>query len=150
MRHNYIEYEDSGDRNKKLSVKEYLNEIKHYLRDMITNLQKSDTWKTHLTIAINFISAKHVDEERAMHSNSDNMEFLSCDNVNEVVSELFESLHSRYQISLETSMKESNFIFNLVQLLHYKCHKINVKCVGSYIDSEVWIEKKKTTINPKN
>ena len=63
---------------------------------MIINLQKSDTWKVQLTIAINFISAKHVDEEHAMHSNSNNMGFLSCDNVNEVVSELFESLHSRY------------------------------------------------------
>ena len=30
---NYIEYESSGDRNKKLSVKEYLEKIKPYLRD---------------------------------------------------------------------------------------------------------------------
>ena len=29
---NYIEYESSGDRNKNLSVKEYFNEIKPYLK----------------------------------------------------------------------------------------------------------------------
>ena len=39
---NYIEYESSGDRNN-LSVKEYLDKIKHYLRDIIIRLQKSDT-----------------------------------------------------------------------------------------------------------
>ena len=40
---NYIEYESSGDRNKNVSVKEYLDKIKPYLRDITTNLQKSDT-----------------------------------------------------------------------------------------------------------
>ena len=59
---NYIKYKRSGDRNKNLSVKEYLNEIKPYLRDKILNLQKSDTWKIQLTIAINFISSKDVDK----------------------------------------------------------------------------------------
>ena len=34
---NYIEHESNSDRNKSLSVKEYLNEIKPYLRDMIIN-----------------------------------------------------------------------------------------------------------------
>ena len=39
------------------------------------------------------------------------------------------------QIGLETSMRASDFIFDSVQLLHYKCHKINFKRGGSYIDS---------------
>ena len=42
---NYIEHESNGDKNKTLSIKEYLDEIKPYLRDMIKNLKKSDTWK---------------------------------------------------------------------------------------------------------
>ena len=37
---NYIEYESSGDRNKNLSIKEYLDKIKPYLRVKIINLQK--------------------------------------------------------------------------------------------------------------
>ena len=37
------------------------------------------------------------------------------DQADEVIEELFESLISRYQIGLETSMKDSNFIFNCVQ-----------------------------------
>ena len=80
---------------KNLPVKEYLDKIKPYLSDIIINLQKSDTWKTQLTIVINFISSKYVDEERVMHLESNNIEFMQYDNINEVVNELFESLLSR-------------------------------------------------------
>ena len=40
---NDIEYENNGDRNKTLSIKKYLDEIKLYLKDIIKNLKKSDT-----------------------------------------------------------------------------------------------------------
>ena len=102
-----------------------------------------------LTIAINFISSKDVDEERVMHSRSNDMESIPCDNINEVVDKLFESLLSRYQVCLETSMRRSNFIFDPVQLFYYKCHKINFKRGRSYIGSPDWIKEKNTTINPK-
>ena len=34
---NYIEYESKGDKNKTLSIKEYLNMIRPYLRDIIND-----------------------------------------------------------------------------------------------------------------
>ena len=40
---NYIEHESNGDRNKKLSVEEYLNKTIPYFKDIINNLKKSDT-----------------------------------------------------------------------------------------------------------
>ena len=123
---NYIEYESSGDENKNLSVKEYLDKIKHYLRNIIINLQKFDTCKTQLTNAITFISFKVVDEEHVIHSKINDIELMPCDNENEVANELFESLRSRYQIGLETSMRGSDFIFDSIQLLYYKCDKINL------------------------
>ena len=57
------------------------------------------------------------------------------DKADEVVEELFESLCNRYQNNLENWMKGSEFVFNYVHLLCYKCHKINAYCGGSYIDS---------------
>ena len=39
---NYGEYESNGDKNRNLSLDEYRNEIKIYLRNMIINLQNSD------------------------------------------------------------------------------------------------------------
>ena len=98
---NYVEYESNGDGNKALSVKEHLGNIKSYMRNIIINIQKSDTWKILLPIAINFISSKDVDEEHVMYSKSSNIEFMTCNNVNEVVNELFESSLLRYEIDLE-------------------------------------------------
>ena len=57
---NFIEYESNGDRNKNISVKEYHNKIKLYLKYIIIDLQKSGTWKVQLTIAINFICSKDI------------------------------------------------------------------------------------------
>ena len=51
----YAEYESNGDRNKTLSVEEYLNKVRPYRNDIINNLKESDVWKIQLTIANNFI-----------------------------------------------------------------------------------------------
>ena len=115
---NHIEYESSGDKNKNLSVKEYLDKSKPYLRDIIINFQKSDTWKIQLTI-----SDEDVDKKLVMHSKSNNIEFMPYDNATEVVNEHFELLFSRYIIGL----RGSDFIFDSIQLLYYKCDKINFK-----------------------
>ena len=47
-------------------------------------------------------------------------------------------------------MKGSDFVFDYVYLLYYKCHKINPNRGGSYIDSPDWIKNIKATINPVN
>ena len=47
-------------------------------------------------------------------------------------------------------MRGSDFIFGCVHLLYYKCHKINYKRGGSYIDSPECIKNKKATINRIN
>ena len=54
---NYIKCTSSGDRNKNISVREYLDKIKPYLKNIIINPQKSDAWNIQLTIAINFSSS---------------------------------------------------------------------------------------------
>ena len=64
--------------------------------DIIIDLQESGTRKMQLTIAISFAD------------------------------ELFESLLSRHQDNLETLMRGINFIFDSVQLMNFKCHKLNL------------------------
>ena len=58
-----------------------------------------------------------------MHSKSDNIEIMIYDKADEVIKELFESLLSRYQIGLETSIEGSDLIFDCVDLSFYKCQK---------------------------
>ena len=36
---NYVEYVSNGDRNKALSIEEYLNKIRPHLKDIINNLK---------------------------------------------------------------------------------------------------------------
>ena len=116
-------------RNKTLSVKEYLNKMRPYLKDIVNKLKKSDTWKIQLAIAANFISSIDNDEEHIVHTKSDNIKVLIND---EVIKKLFDSLKIGYQNNLET-MKNSEFIFDYVHLLYYKCNRINPDCEGSYI-----------------
>ena len=53
-----------------------------------------------------------------MYSISNNIKIISYKDVNEVVNEIFESFLSEYQDNLETSMRGSDFIFDLVQLMY--------------------------------
>ena len=74
------------------------------------------------------------------------------DEADEVIKRLFDSLKNRFQSNFEL-MKASDFAFDFVHLLHYKCHKINLDRGGSYIDSLDWIKNKKATtylINKKD
>ena len=59
-----------------------------------------------------------------MMKESDNIKIIINDEADEVIEELFKSLKNRYQNNLE-SMKGSEFVFDYVHLLYYKCHKIN-------------------------
>ena len=93
QRNNYIKYESSNNKNKKLSVEEYLNKIGPYLKD-INNLEESETLKIQPTIAINFVSCIDNDEEHVMNSKTDNIEILIYDKANEVIKKLFNELNN--------------------------------------------------------
>ena len=77
----------------------------------IINLQHADAWKIQFTIAINFISSKHAEEERVMHSSSGNIEFTPYSDANDI-DNLFKSPCSIYQENLETSMKKEVILFS--------------------------------------
>ena len=64
------------------------------------------------------MSSKDNDNERIMHSQSDNIEVMINYKADEVIEELFQSLLSRHQIGLETSMKGSDLVFDCVHFLY--------------------------------
>ena len=78
------------------------------MRDILIDLQNSDTWKIQLTISINFISSKDAEEDSVMHS--------SYNDAN--IDELFDLLRLRYQDNLETSIRKSDFIFDSTDLMY--------------------------------
>ena len=70
---------------KRYQLKHILNKIEPYLKNIINDLKKSDAQKIQLPLAINFISSKDNDEERAMHSKSDNIEIMIDKKIDEAI-----------------------------------------------------------------
>ena len=56
---------------------------------------------------------------------------MTGNETNKIINELFESLLTRYQLALEESMKGSNFVFDSIDGMHYKCNKISLNGVGT-------------------
>ena len=81
---NYTQYESKGDRI--LSIQEYLTLIEKYLRELINQYKNEDEWKIQLIAEINFMSLKlGSDETRVMYTRSDNEEFMSGSDTDEVI-----------------------------------------------------------------
>ena len=146
---NYIKCESKGDKDKILTIREYLNMIRPYLVDMINDHKHQSEWKIQLSAEI-FSSKPDSDETRIMHTKNNNIEIMIGSDTNEVIEELLKSLLQRYQENLEEKMRGSEFVFDGVNMLYYDLNKISLNRGGSYIDSSAWIKNKKATINPNN
>ena len=92
-----MEHESRGDKDNNLSLEQYLNIIRPYLRDMIDNHKTHSEWKIQLVMKIIFVSSLDADEIRIMHTKSNNIGFMSGTETNDVLNELFKSFLRRYQ-----------------------------------------------------
>ena len=91
---------------------------------------------------VNFISSKDTGETCTYY-------MWSGKNTNDVIREMFDSFLYNYQRELK-HIKWSNFVFESVDLLDYKLHRVRLKRGRSYIKSPKWLENKKGVINSKN
>ena len=145
----YVEYESRGDRI--LSIREYLTLIEKYLRELINQYKNEGEWKVQLSAEINFISLKPgSDETRLMYTRSDNEEFMSGDDTDEIIKLLFESFLQRFEENLQNEMRGSEFEFDGINFFYYDFNKTSIYRGGTYIDSPKWLKNKKSTINHKS
>ena len=146
---NFVQYESKGD--KILSIQEYLALIEKYLKKLINQCKKEGEWKIQLIAEINFKCLKPgSDETRVLYTRSDNEEFMSGDDTNEIIKSLFESFLQRFEKNLQEKMRGSDFEFDGINFFNYNFNKTSIYRGGSYIDSPKWLKDKKSTINPKN
>ena len=97
--------ESKGDKEKILTLNEYLDMIRLYLVDMISDHKNKGQQKIQLTAVINFISSKlDFDETPIMYTKSINIEIMTGSDTNNVFEKLFESLLQKYQENLEEKM----------------------------------------------
>ena len=76
FKNNYKYYESGGDKDKDLSVKQYLYKITPYLTNLIndhkTIRNESSEWKIQINMYVNFISSKGTGEIRTIYVWSEN------------------------------------------------------------------------------
>ena len=142
---NYIQYASKGDKDKILTINEYLDMVRPYLVGMINDHKTQSGCKIQLTVAINFIFSKPDSDETCIkHAKSNNIENMIGSDTNEVIEKIFESLLRKYQENLEEKMRGSEFVFDGVNAFYYDLNKISLNKGESYIDSPKWIKNKKS------
>ena len=105
---NYIKYESKGDKDKILTISEYLDKIRPYLVDMINDHKNQSEWKIQLSAEINFISSKpDSDETRIMQTKNNKKGSMIGSDTNEVIEDLFKSFLQR--ISRKFRRKNGRF-----------------------------------------
>ena len=146
----YVLYESRGASDDRLSIDEYFNIIRPYLKDLIDDHKSKDEWKIQLSMRVIFVSFTDVNKTHEMYSKSDNIKIMRGAEIADITNGLFDTFRKRYQEGLETKMRGSSFTFERIDLLEYHLHKISLNRGSSYIESPEWIKNKGVTINPKN
>ena len=89
FKENYKYYESRGDKDKKLSVKQYLYKIMPYLSDLIndhkTIRNESNEWKIQINMHVNFVSSNDNRENRTIFVWSDNEETTLGNETDDIV-----------------------------------------------------------------
>ena len=154
FKNNYKYYESRGDKDKKLSVKQYLYKIMPYLSDLINENKaienNSNEWKIQINMHVNFVSSNDTGEIRTIFVWSDNEEIRLGNETDDIIKGLINSFLNNYQKEEIILRNGSNFVFESVDLLSYHIHKTSLKRGKSYIKSPEWVLNKRATINPKN
>ena len=57
-----VECKSDSEKDKSISIKNYLDRIKEHLIRMINDKRKSGEWKIQLVVKINFVSSKNFDD----------------------------------------------------------------------------------------
>ena len=95
FKNNYKYYESRGEKDKNLSVKEYLNKTIPYLSDLINDYKaignESNDWKVQIIMCVNFISSKDTRENRSIYVRSDNEEIRQGNKTNGIIKWLLNS-----------------------------------------------------------
>ena len=143
-------YESKGDKEKRLSVKQYLKNITSHLYDLINDHRIARrVWKIQISMRVNSISSEGTGETRTIYVWSDNVSIMRGSDTVDIIREIFRSFLRNYQEELKI-IKGSDLVFESVELMDYKLHRVRLRTGGSYIKSSEWLANKKTTINPEN
>ena len=120
---NYKYYESRGDKDKKLSIEQYLDMVKPYLSVLINENKAIENnfneWKIQINMHVDFVSSNDTGEIRTILVLSDNEEIRLGNETDDIVKRLINSFLNNYQKEEITLSNGSNFVFESVDLLSY-------------------------------
>ena len=125
FKNNYEYYEIRGDRDKELSIKQYLYIVITYLAELINKKKKKNELKIQLSMGISFMCITDKEKTRSFYVNSNNEEIRLGDD---------ESFLNNYQKDEQISRNGSNYTFESVDILSIHFHDIKLKRGKSYIE----------------
>ena len=149
---NYEYYEIRGDKDKKLSARQYLYMISPELTKLINKRKNnnSNEQKVQLSMDINFMDINDKEKSHTFHVKSDNAEITQATDTSDVINELIDSFFPQYQREEQVLRAGSDYIFDSVDILRIHFPNIRLRRGRSYIKSPGWISSKKATTNPNN
>ena len=117
LNNKYIEYKSEGG--KKLSIEQYLERIRLYLGNMKDELKNQIKWEIQSPMNIYLMPSKDNDDDKQLiYLKSDNIEIMIGSERNKIIKELFQLLLTKYQSTLDKSMKGSDSL-PLIVLIDY-------------------------------
>ena len=135
----YKYYISRGDKDKKLSIEQYIDMVRPYLSDLINKNKAIETssneWKIQIDMHINFVPLNATGEIRTVFVRSDNEEIRLGNETDDTVKQIIISFLNNYQTEELILRNGSNFAFESVGLLSYHIHKTSLKRGNSYINS---------------
>ena len=97
----------------------------------------------------NFISSKDARETRTTYVWSDNVSIMRGSDTDDIIRKNVKSFLHNYQEELKI-IKGRYLVFESVELMDYKHHRVRLRRGKSYIKSPEWLLHKRATINQKN
>ena len=119
----YKEYESRGDKNKSLSIEEYLNKIIPYLKELINNHKAiengSREWKIQLNANIENVSLDDGMDIRTFYIWSKNEETRLGNETDDIVESLINYFLNNYQKEQHILREKSNFVFDCADSMRF-------------------------------
>ena len=148
---NYQYYEIRGDKDKKLSIKQYLAMIIPCLAELINERKNNNNeYKIQLSMGVNFMCITDKEKTRTFYVKSDNKEIRLGNGTSNIINELVNHFYLTMKKNEQILRNGSDYTFENVEILAIHFHNIKLKRGKSYIKSPEWISCKKATINPKD
>ena len=117
-------YESREDKEKKLSAKQYFSKIAQHLYDLINDYRIAKrVWKIQISMRVNFISSKDIEETRAISVWSDNVSsIMRGSDIDDIIREIFRSFLCNYQEELKIITGLPQQFFLIIQEYSTKFH----------------------------